>query len=177
MKFVPLQEFFPGTLRRPTLFFFMEGSASGILLEDARLSKLMVFSIPCIQRKSPRSVLVTTLTCATPENISSSTTVREQFAFFTTGLVDSHPWPSQVKWKATEMETEQPRFLDLFDEKITLGCACQRCLEKVPNILYIPNDGWMVTCHGQSKTSPKSNPRSVFFCFFCFFRTIPCQTL
>ena len=79
MTFVPLQEFFPGTLRRPTRFFFMEGSASGILLEDARLSKLMVFSIPCIQRFHNQgpfwSQLHNTHLPFTPENISSSTTV------------------------------------------------------------------------------------------------------
>ena len=69
MKFVPLQEFFPGTLRRPTLFFFMEGSASGILLEDARLSKLMVVQSLVYSdfiTKVGFGHNFTTLTCATP---------------------------------------------------------------------------------------------------------------
>lgn len=74
----------------------MEGSASGILLEDARLSKLMVVQSLVYSdfiTKVGFGHNFTTLTCATPENISSSTTVREPFATHT-GLT---PMASQVK--------------------------------------------------------------------------------
>lgn len=50
MKFVPLQEFFPGTLRRPTLFFFYGGIGIGHSFGGCKVVQANGSSIPCIQR-------------------------------------------------------------------------------------------------------------------------------
>ena len=99
MTFVPLQEFFPGTLRRPTpFFFFMEGSATGILLEDARLSKLMVVQSLVYSdfiTKVGFGHNFTTLTCLSRQKIYHHPQLSANSSRFSPP--DSTPWPSQVK--------------------------------------------------------------------------------
>lgn len=72
------------------VFFFHGGIGNGHSFGGCKVVQANGSSIPCIQRFHNQgrfwSQLHNTHLPFTPENISSSTTVREQFAFLTTGL-------------------------------------------------------------------------------------------